>query len=299
MIDTILSKASLPVVHHVRMLGLREIWQRRLMGMTIPTPCTILIRQQPRMSRNVPLRWISLSKTSITAATLDGDTDDDWEELFERNKKTAQSLLEKRPGTFSSFHFAQAKKTLDLFKRTSAKYLQEKHNQKTKIQRMNHAAEHSASAAIMANLSISLIEKLVSEMAISGNKHDASYICDPNYHNPFFNFWKETAKTHGDKVVSPRELANKLKSMVQQLPEFRTNIITYGIIMDVIIKKAHPRKAPMVADELLNFVRAEAKETRNKELQPTTTIYNQGTVQQLCHLRNTVLFDSHKILCVF
>jgi hypothetical protein len=196
-------------------------------------------------------------------------------------------------------HFAQAKKTLDLFKRTSAKYLQEKHNQKTKIQRMNHAAEHSASAAIMANLSISLIEKLVSEMAISGNKHDASYICDPNYHNPFFNFWKETAKTHGDKVVSPRELANKLKSMVQQLPEFRTNIITYGIIMDVIIKKAHPRKAPMVADELLNFVRAEAKETRNKELQPTTTIYNQGTVQQLCHLRNTVLFDSHKILCVF
>jgi hypothetical protein len=45
------------------------------------------------------------------------------------------------------------------------------------------------------------------------------------------------------------------------------------MIMHVVIKQAHPSKAPLVAESLLELVRTEAARTRNSDLMPNAVTY--------------------------
>jgi pentatricopeptide repeat protein len=124
--------------------------------------------------------------------------------------------------------------------------------------------------ADVVNLSFDLLERLVREMAItsSSSSKDGGAVVrykwiTPKYFNPLFNRWKEFA-LQGEPVISARDLVQKLQTMSTLLPEFTYDIATIGMIMHVVIKQAHPSKAPLVAEGLLEFVRNEAAAVTQK-----------------------------------
>jgi len=133
-----------------------------------------------------------------------------------------------------------------------------------------------ATDAESVQLSIGLIERLVKEIARSKFKFDETlnWLTDPRKLPPFFNNWK-IAAIAGERVFSPRELIQKLQKMLQELPGFRYNITTAGIIMEVLIKQEHPRNAPLVAEQLLDFIQKEAVALKNTDLLPNVVIYSQ------------------------
>jgi len=177
---------------------------------------------------------------------------DKWKLLLEKSKSAAEELLNEQslpPGSYTRDHYKKAKQALDTFK--------------------NKCATDSESV----HLSIRLLERLVTEMAIRKDTAQMWWICEPRYFNSLFNLWKEAAK-QGKAVISPQNLVQKLQTMSRTLPEFNYNIVGVGIIMDVLIKQAPTKKAPFIAEELLNFVRKEAAEMKNVELRPNVFIYN-------------------------
>lgn len=123
------------------------------------------------------------------------------------------------------------------------------------------------------NGSFDLMERLVREIAFLKNSKQSNWLCNPRYYNPFFNKWKEAA-VRGEKVISARDLVKKLQTMSTQLPEFNYNIMTVNMIMYVVIKQAPPRRAPFVAESLLEFARNEATQMNSADLKPNAFTYS-------------------------
>lgn len=198
---------------------------------------------------------INLSFCSSTMSRVDKETLEqhkDSKESLEQHKRKAQELLDKRNhprGSFTPSHCLEAKHVLDFFKREKATDFE------------------------TVDLSIALLERLVAERVLSNDGEQSNWICEPRYFNPLFNLWKEAAK-QGERVISPRDLVQKLQTMSRTLPEFRYDIVAVNIIMDVVIKQAPPKRAPFIAEDLLDFVQKEAAEMQSVELRPNVFTYN-------------------------
>jgi hypothetical protein len=172
--------------------------------------------------------------------------------LIDETTELAKNLLKLRAGTFTKKEYDQAKEFLKLFRK--------------------HAIRDSTAIAV----SISLLERTVyeysSDMAISNvDDQTADYLCEPTFFNPLLDNWKETAKL-GREVLPPETIAQKLKAMSTLLENFRYNIVTIGILLDVLVRQSHPSQAPLIAEELL---------ASNAELKPDIYICNQGTPMRL------------------
>jgi len=208
-------------------------------------------RRRTLVSRNVspitlPITPVMLQSLSFSSQAADASTDN----LFAVMNRRARGLLDEQalpPGSFTDSHGLEARSILDFFKR--AKTTDED----------------------TVNLSIRLIERLFEEMAVS--KDGARWICEPRYFNSILNIWKNAAK-QGRKVIKPMDLFQKLQAVSRKRPDFRFDKATIAIIMSVVIKQAHPRKAPFVVEDLLNFLQREAAEKKRLELQPNAFIYN-------------------------
>jgi len=152
-------------------------------------------------------------------------------------------------GSWTSWHAVEAKHVLNFFK------------------------QEKSTDAESVNLSIALLERMVAEKAASKEGIQSKWICDLYYFTPLFNLWKQAA-IQGQRVVSPRDLVQKLQAMSRTLPEFRYDIVILNIIMEVMIKQTPPQKVPFVAEDLLNFIRKEAADTKTVELRPNVFTYN-------------------------
>jgi hypothetical protein len=168
--------------------------------------------------------------------------------LVDETTELAKNLLRLRTGTFTKKEYDQAKEFLKFYRK--------------------HEIRDSSAVAV----SISLLERTVyeysSDMAISNmDDQAADFLCLPRFFNPLLNNWKETAKL-GREVLPPETIVQKLKAMSTLLEKFRYNIVTIGILLDVLVRQSHPSQAPVIAEELL---------ATNAELQPDIYICNQGT----------------------
>ena len=196
--------------------------------------------------------FIPLVVSSERTISLSTDHPIGSSETLKQTKTKARELINEQihpPGSFTPSHGIEAKHVLDFLKKVKA----------TDAESMN--------------LAVALIERLVAERVLSNDGVQSNWVCEPHYFTPLLNLWKEAAK-QGERVMSPRDLLQKLQAMSRTLPEFRYNIVAVNLIMDVAIKQAHPKKAPFIAEEMLNFVRKEAAETRNMQLRPDAFIYN-------------------------
>jgi pentatricopeptide repeat protein len=173
--------------------------------------------------------------------------------LFAENERKARGLLDARIlplGSFTDLHAAEAKEVLKFFKR------------------------RKETDEVTVNLSISLIERIYEEMAISSNGLLRwKWICEPKFLNSILNMWKIAAK-QGGKVISPMHVFNKLQVVSRKRPDYRYDSATIAIIMFVVIKQLHPRRAPFVVEDMLKFLKHEAIEKKRSELQPNAFIYN-------------------------
>jgi hypothetical protein len=90
------------------------------------------------------------------------------------------------------------------------------------------------------------------------SKTDVLWFCNPFFLSALLTRWKSHAIRH-EKVVSPRDIVQKLKTMETLLPTlFRCNIVTMTIVLQAIIGQEPPSKAPLVAERLLEFIEAES-----------------------------------------
>jgi len=191
---------------------------------------------------------VSLHRIYFSTSPTNGPSD----ETLETTKRKARELLSEQlhpPGSFTARHFKDAELFFDLFKK------------------------ERAMDANTVNLAISLLERLVAELAITNDESRINWLCNPRYNIPIFSIWNN-ASNQGQAVVSPKDLLQKLQTMSSLLPEFRFTSVTVGIIMDALIKHIHPTKAPFPAEELLNFTRQEAARTKNIELRPDVILYS-------------------------
>ena len=170
------------------------------------------------------------------------------------NKEKAQWLLNKKAGSFLRHHGREAGEVLDFFRTRRA----------TDVESVN--------------LSIALLQRLVTECATTNiGVHQTKWLRDHRKVNLLLNNWKQAAANQGRDVdvVSPEDLLDKLRYMSTTLPKFRfINIVTIGKILDVMIKQAHPRMAPFVAQDLLESARTMADELDKPELLPNTFVHN-------------------------
>lgn len=128
--------------------------------------------------------------------------------------------------------------------------------------------------AQVVNAPLDLLERLCREPGFSEDATQVKRFCDPRFFNPLFNRWKE-ASLRNEKVILARDLVKKLQTMSTHAPAFKYDIATISMIINVVIKQAHPNKAPLVADSMLEFVKDEAEKTKNKDLAPNVFLYNQ------------------------
>ena len=136
------------------------------------------------------------------------------------------------------------------------------------------------------NDSIDLLERLVREMALAKQDNNVEllshqWFCKPRYFNPLVSKWKEAAIARQQKVIPPQELLQKLQNMSALLPEYRYNIVTVSMIMQVGIQQAPPNNAPLVAERLLQFIETKATQMDNDgdksngwDLKPDVYMYN-------------------------
>jgi pentatricopeptide repeat protein len=107
-------------------------------------------------------------------------------------------------------------------------------------------------------------------------EHETLWFCRPTQLNLLLNLWKQHVLRKW-KVVPPRDIVLKLKTMEALLPaQFRYDIVTMNHIMGAIIGQEPPNKAPLVAESLLEFVKAEASSKTG--MRPTNCTY--GIVMQ-------------------
>jgi hypothetical protein len=154
-------------------------------------------------------------------------------------------------GTFSSMEYQQTKKIMSAFRR------------------------FKTFDAESANLSISLMEKVTSEISETGNHTDGRFIFDQKLVSPLIRRWREVAvKTKN--VLSPKDLLRKLQVLSHSLPEFPYDVRTMSIILDVIIKQEERKFAPTLAEELLSTMEDYADVNMKSSMQPDVVIYTQG-----------------------
>lgn len=173
------------------------------------------------------------------------------DELVRQTKSKARKLIQMPKGTFSSMEYQQTKKIMSAFRR------------------------FKTFDAESANLSISLMEKVTSEISETGNHTDGRFIFDQKLVSPLIRRWREVAvKTKN--VLSPKDLLRKLQVLSHSLPEFPYDVRTMSIILDVIIKQEERKFAPTLAEELLSTMEDYADVNMKSSMQPDVVIYTQG-----------------------
>lgn len=244
--------------HHslLRLLVLPLSRQRRIEDLGRRT--LVLLRANNRAKdvlyfaqNQMPIRSFSSSKTH---ADDSGDFKSDY--LHRHNKQRARVLLEQSlhpPGSFTSSLFQSAVRILDSFQR-------------------NRQADTET-----VNLSFELLERLVIEMSVTNITVDSQakhMLCEPRFYNELLKVWREAAK-RGQKVFSPEHVMNKFQTMARKHPDFRYDLATMGMILDVAMKQAYRYEAPLVGKAMLDAIKKEAALTRNADLRPNVFLYNQ------------------------
>jgi hypothetical protein len=142
----------------------------------------------------------------------------------------------------------------------------------------------------------------VKEIHINNNssKNEPLWFCNPVVISSVFNRWRD--------VLSPRLLVQKLQNMSVLLPEhFRYDISTMNIILHVIIRKEPLHRAPLVAENLFDFIAAESM-TRtvrgDYSMQPSVHTYSlvlhawsQSRVSNAAAKMEAIMANLHKEYC--
>lgn len=188
-----------------------------------------------------------------------------------KNKPISLRNAVKKVGEFcDNFRYPLGSLTVEIFRRARALLFMLKD-------------ENDTSAV---NASFQLLERLVWELAHSKDEAQLKWLCDPRQVlNPLCSKWKDACIERRDEsVISARDLVQKLQSMSSLLPEFKLDVVTFNIVLNVEIARTPPHKAPLVAESLLAFLNAEAAQTNNLDLRPT--FYTYGPVLQAWAVSN-------------
>ena len=100
------------------------------------------------------------------------------------------------------------------------------------------------------------------------------WLSKPKFLGKILNVWKHAAN-NGLDVIQPAELLRKLQTMSSKGSIIKYDIITMGIILDVIVKQQPPAIAPYVAEEIFACIKVEADRTNDPDIRIDAAIYSQ------------------------
>jgi pentatricopeptide repeat protein len=175
--------------------------------------------------------------------------------LEQYNVKKIRELLNNPPGTFTPDMMDAGKRFLDLLE--------------------------DFPDAETVNTSIRLWERLVLEISLlSEDDSSLSMLCNPHFFNEtILKKWRKTAQG-GGKVIAPLDVVRIFHSVQKQVSQFRCDMATYGIILDVLIRTTEPEKAPKLAEDLLESVHKETEKSSDPDetfdsSRPNVYLYSQ------------------------
>lgn len=123
------------------------------------------------------------------------------------------------------------------------------------------------------NLSMRIIQRLVREQKkIAITKH-YPWIKKPQFFFKVYELWK-VAYLRGDDVMHPKQLLRSLQTMERHLEVFHYDINTVSLIIEAWVATLDPERAPLEAEAMLHFARAEYERTQYDLLRPNAHIYN-------------------------
>jgi tetratricopeptide (TPR) repeat protein len=163
-------------------------------------------------------------------------------------KMRAQRLLVVKPGGFTKSEYVTSRDIMDRILRSKV-------------------ADHEA-----LSLGFSLILRLAKELNVVVRRDESvlEWFCHLRL-NSLFEKWRE-AVVSGQDVISPRALVQVFNDVVQHVPQFQFNKHAYAYATDAVIRQASSHDAPILAEELLGFIRKEAGS--NSELRPNSFTYS-------------------------
>ena len=125
--------------------------------------------------------------------------------------------------------------------------------------------------------SIDLMMRLAKEMAIAKETDEErpDFFCEPSYYRPLIRNWGEVAKLGQIQTVTlPRDLFLKLETMSRLLPDFQYDAETVGIIVSAAIQQANPKRAPVLAEDLLELIIKEVSRSEMPDMKSYVVVYN-------------------------
>jgi hypothetical protein len=134
-------------------------------------------------------------------------------------------------------------------------------------------AREKATDEDMVNLSMRIIQRLVREQKkIAITKH-FPWIKKPQFFFKVYELWK-VAYLRGDDVMHPKQLLRSLQTMERHLEVFHYDINTVSLIIEAWVATLDPSRAPLEAEAMLHFARAEYERTQYDLLRPNAHIYS-------------------------
>jgi hypothetical protein len=182
-------------------------------------------------------------------------TGPDLELQIHEANNSVKYLLERQVfplGTFRPSEYERARKALDFY-RTA------------KIARTESV-----------NLALDLLDRLIEEMGASEDTEQFLWLCNPrNYLNPILNNWRQAVKRGYKDVYPPGNVLRRLQQASVTFPLFAMDIASFGMVLDAVLHRTHPKQAPHTAESILQFIRSESDRTNNAQLRPDAHIYCQ------------------------
>jgi hypothetical protein len=173
---------------------------------------------------------------------------------MESARKDAQQFLDQQlypVGSFNESHIRESKRILDLF-------LQHK-------------------AIDFADIAIELFERLITEVgtATKGRCPTPTWLCDPLFFNPILTLWRDARKSRQLKVMTPKELFQKIQKMHSIYPKFRYTRVSLSILTAGTIVDSDPKTAPFIIQEVCDFMMNQVHQKKQFYLRPNAHFYSQ------------------------
>jgi pentatricopeptide repeat protein len=137
--------------------------------------------------------------------------------------------------------YEEVKKILDYFRKLSIK---------------------STKSFTITKLSIDLFVRLAKDVSHRRRKRKnepippetIDWIQDPTYINPIIMRWGYCAERIPSKVYKVEAFIHMWKYIMDQLPDFRCNIVIPKVIMDVYLRRTPKKELPLKLEELVKFI---------------------------------------------
>jgi hypothetical protein len=173
------------------------------------------------------------------------------------------------------------------------------------IKDLVHDVDSDSGCAQAINACIGLLERAVREYSIllelqnnddavlchnTTSETDVLWFCNPALLNALLGAWRNHV-IRQEKVVSPRDIFQKLKNMEKLLPtHFRFDVEAMNIILQAIVRQESPSEASIVVKGSLDLIKAESSSRASREginIRPTTEEEEKmETVMEIIHGKN-------------